>query len=85
MLHAKTAAIDTVWSTVGSTNMDLWSFARDDEVNAVILGQDFAEAMEAMFAADLKASDEVRREEWGKRSLGNRVKEMLARLLSYWL
>ncbi len=85
MLHAKTAVIDGVWSTIGSTNMDLWSFVRDDEVNAVILGQDFAEAMEAMFAADLEASDEVRREEWGKRSLGNRVKEVLARLLSYWL
>ena len=38
-----------------------------------------------MFAADLEASDEIRRKEWRKRSLGNRVKEVLARLLSYWL
>ena len=85
MLHAKTAVIDGVWSTVGSTNMDLWSFVRDDEVNAVILGQDFAAEMEEMFASDLEASDEVTREEWARRSLGNRVKELLARLLSYWL
>jgi cardiolipin synthase len=85
MLHAKTAVIDGVWSTVGSTNMDLWSFARDDEVNAVILGQDFAAAMEKMFAADLAASDEILPEQWRQRSLGNRLKEFFARLLAYWL
>ena len=85
VLHAKTAVIDRVWSTIGSTNMDLWSFVRDDEVNAVILGKDFASAMEAMFASDLAASDEVTQEEWRRRSLGNRVKELLARLLAYWL
>lgn len=39
--------IDGVGSTVGSTNMDLWSFMSNDEVNAVILGQDFATKMEA--------------------------------------
>lgn len=85
MLHAKTAVIDGVWSTVGSTNLDLWSFARNDEVNAVILGQDFAAAMEAMFAADIEASKEITPEEWRSRPLTGRVKEWLSRLLSYWL
>ena len=85
MLHAKTAVIDGVWSTVGSTNMDLWSFVRDDEVNAAVLGEDFAAEMEAMFASDLRASDEILPAEWKRRSLGNRLKELLARLLSYWL
>ncbi|HSR12831.1 MAG TPA: phospholipase D-like domain-containing protein, partial [Thermodesulfobacteriota bacterium] len=32
VLHAKTAVIDGVWSTVGSTNMDLWSYMKDDEI-----------------------------------------------------
>jgi cardiolipin synthase len=85
MLHAKAAVIDGVWSTIGSTNMDLWSFARNDEVNAIILGQDFAAAMEAMFAADLAASDEIDPEQWGRRSLGERLREWLARPVSYWL
>jgi cardiolipin synthase len=35
LLHAKTAVIDEVWSTVGSTNMDFWSFLSDDEVNGL--------------------------------------------------
>ena len=39
LLHAKTAVVDKVWSTVGSTNMDYLSMLNNDEVNAVILSQ----------------------------------------------
>lgn len=60
LLHAKTAVIDGVWSTVGSTNMDDWSFVSNDEVNAVILSREVAVEMEEMFAKDLAASDEIR-------------------------
>ncbi|HVN22555.1 MAG TPA: cardiolipin synthase [Syntrophorhabdales bacterium] len=85
MLHAKTAVIDSVWSTVGSTNLDLWSFARNDEVNAIIIGQDFAVEMESMFAADIQASQGITPEEWRHRGVINRIKEWFSRLLSYWL
>ena len=85
MFHAKTAVIDGVWSIVGSTNLDLWSFTRNDGVNAVILGQNFAGAMEAMFAADLKASHEIRPKEWRSRPFTGRIKEWFSPLLSYWL
>ena len=85
MLHAKTAVIDGVWSTVGSTNMDLWSFLRNDEVNAVILGRDFAGEMEAMFEKDIEDSHQISLEQWKKRPFSERAKEWLARLLQYWL
>jgi cardiolipin synthase len=85
MLHAKTAVIDGVWSTVGSTNMDLWSFLRNDEVNAVILGRDFATEMEALFQQDIANSNQIILEQWKKRPFGDRMKEWLARLLQYWL
>lgn len=85
MLHAKTAVVDGVWSTVGSTNMDLWSFLRNDEVNAVILGRDFAVEMEAMFEKDIANSNQILLEQWKKRPFGDRMKEWLARLLQYWL
>jgi cardiolipin synthase len=85
MLHAKTAIIDGVWSTVGSTNMDLWSFLRNDEVNAMILGQDFATEMETMFEKDIEQSNQVFLEEWKKRPLVDRVKEFFTRLLAHWL
>jgi cardiolipin synthase len=85
MLHAKTAVIDGVWSTVGSTNMDLWSFLRNDEVNAVILGQDFAKEMEAMFVKDLENCEQIHLEQWKRRSLLERVREQFARFFQYWL
>ena len=85
MVHAKTAVIDGVWSTIGSTNMDLWSFLRNDEVNAIILGSDFANEMEAMFEKDIAESNQIHLEQWKKRPLAERMKEWLARLLQYWL
>jgi cardiolipin synthase len=85
LLHAKTAVIDGVWATVGSTNMDFWSFLREDEVNAIILGRDFAEEMEKMFNKDIEESDQIKLEEWKKRPLFPRVREWLAHLFSHWL
>jgi len=85
MLHAKTAIIDGVWSTIGSTNMDLWSFLRNDEVNAVIVGTDFANEMEALFEKDMANSNQILLEQWGRRPFFVRMKEWLARLLQYWL
>jgi cardiolipin synthase len=85
MLHAKTAVIDGVWSTVGSTNMDLWSFLRNDEVNAVVLGRDFAADMEAMFEKDIEESHQIHLVQWEERPFSERTKEWLARLLQYWL
>jgi cardiolipin synthase len=85
LLHAKTAVIDGVWSTVGSTNMDLWSLLSDDEVNAVILNREFAVEMEKMFANDLAESDQIHGDEWGKRPLLPRLREWLAHLFSHWL
>ena len=44
LLHVKTAVIDGVWSTVGSTNLDWRSFLHNHEVNAVVLGTEFGDA-----------------------------------------
>ncbi|MGB5082108.1 MAG: cardiolipin synthase [Burkholderiales bacterium] len=85
LLHSKTALIDGVWSTVGSTNLDWRSFLHNEEVNAVILGQEFGAQMRAMFETDLAASSLVTLEQWGQRSIGDRLKESLARIWGYWL
>ena len=83
MLHAKTTLIDGVWSTIGSSNLDWRSFLYNDEVNAVILGQEFGTQMQAMFDADIAASDPIALEAWGRRSIGDRVKEMVSRMWAY--
>lgn len=85
VMHAKTACIDGVWSTVGSTNLDWRSFLHNDEINAVILGPGFAMQMETMFAQDLKESTAIDLKQWQQRSLLLRGKEMLARIGAYWL
>jgi len=85
LLHSKTMVIDGVWSTVGSTNMDFWSFSNNDEVNAVILSPGFATEMQNMFENDLIQSDEILWEEWKKRSLLTKAKEWAANLFTRWL
>lgn len=85
MIHSKIAVIDKVWSTVGSTNLDPWSLLRNYEVNAVILGRTFGGKMEDLFADYLSRSDEIRLNEWKKRSTTERLREWLSRLVWYWL
>lgn len=85
LLHSKTALIDGVWSTIGSTNLDWRSFLHNDEVNAVILGQDFGAQMQAMFETDLAASKPITLEQWERRSISERLKELAARIWEYWL
>jgi cardiolipin synthase A/B len=80
LLHAKTAVIDGVWSTVGSANLDYRSIVANDEVNAVILGEEFAAELESMFADDIAASVEITRSAWKKRGLSTRLKETAARI-----
>jgi cardiolipin synthase len=82
LLHAKTLVIDGVWSTVGSTNMEWWSFSTNDEVNAVILSREFATEMEKMFAWDLAESDQIRWEEWKERPLLIKIREWFSHLIA---
>src|SRR5205085_4997817 len=67
LLHAKTAVIDGVWSTVGSSNLDWRSALDNDEINAVVLGRSFAQRMQAAYATDVAASDAILLEEWRQR------------------
>ena len=85
VMHSKTACIDGVWSTIGSTNLDWRSFLHNDEINAVILGRGFAAQMEAMFAQDLAESDAIDLKQWQQRPLSSRLKEWTARRGEYWL
>lgn len=85
ILHSKTVLIDGVWSTVGSTNLDWRSFLHNHELNAVVLGAEFGEQLQAMFDKDLAASDEVLLAQWLRRPLAWRAQEAFALLWAYWL
>ena len=85
LLHAKTAVVDKVWSTVGSTNMDYLSMLNNDEVNAIILSPEFAGEMENMFVRDLANSKQINWDEWKKRPYLPRVREWFVNLFVRWL
>jgi cardiolipin synthase A/B len=85
ILHSKTALIDGVWATVGSTNLDWRSFLHNHELNAVVLGSGFGKQVQAMIAKDLAMSDEITLEQWRQRGLKLRLKEWFARVWEYWL
>jgi cardiolipin synthase len=85
LLHAKTAVVDKVWSTVGSTNMDYLSLLSNDEVNAVILSREFAVEMEKMFADDVADSRQIQSDEWEKRPFLPRIREWFVNLFIRWL
>jgi cardiolipin synthase len=85
LMHSKTALIDGVWSTVGSTNLDWRSFLHNQEVNAVVLGTEFGDRMRAVFEGDVGQSEQITLERWRRRSIGLRAKEMFSRLWQYWL
>lgn len=85
ILHSKTALIDGVWATVGSTNLDWRSFLHNQELNAVVLGPEFGRQIQALFARDLAMSDEITLEQWQRRPADTRVKEVFARIWEYWL
>lgn len=85
VMHSKTACIDGVWSTIGSTNLDWRSFLHNEEVNAVILSSGFATQMDTMFADDIRQSKIIELKQWKKRSVITRMQEWTARLGSYWL
>lgn len=85
LVHAKTAVVDGVVSTVGSANLDMRSFIHNNEANAIIVSRDFGLALETVFERDLQSSREVTLDEWRHRGLLPRLKESFSRLFSYWL
>jgi cardiolipin synthase len=85
LLHSKTALVDGVWATVGSTNLDWRSFLHNRELNAVVLGREFGGQVRAMFERDLAQSDAITLHRWRHRPLTFRAMELYARAWEYWL
>ena len=85
VLHSKAAVVDGVWTTVGSTNLDWRSLVYNDELDAVVVGPEFASQVLAVFAKDVANSDEITLANWQGRSIKDRLKEAGARAWALWL
>ena len=77
MVHAKTATIDSAWSTVGTANMDRLSMVGNFEVNVEIYDQVIACQMEDIFSKDASNTHELTLEEWHQRSLLEKLAETI--------
>jgi len=78
VLHAKTAVVDGVWSTIGTFNFDYMSLRMNLEVNVSVLDPRFASRLEASFLKDFELCNEVLPREFSFRPLGQRILEYLA-------
>jgi cardiolipin synthase A/B len=85
VLHAKTAVIDGAWSAVGSSNLDARSVIFNNEIDALILGNEFARKMETMFRDDVAHSHAIDAREWARRPFSERFDEWWARLVQIFL
>jgi len=85
VLHAKTAVIDSAWSTIGSSNIDRRSFIHNYELNVVVLDPAFGRDMESAFNEDLRDCKEVTLEQWRHRPWADRLREWAANLAGYWI
>lgn len=81
VMHAKTAVIDGVFSSVGSSNLDWRSIIGNNEIDVIVLGDDFGQEMEALFRQDLEASVAVEAAAWDKRGFGQRFLETIGRMM----
>lgn len=75
MVHAKTATIDGVWSTIGTANLDRLSLMGNYEVNVEILDEEAAAALERIFDMDLGNCVELTLDDWKRRSIAAKLSE----------
>ncbi len=81
VMHAKTAVVDGVYSSVGSSNLDWRSIVGNHEMDVIVLGDDFGQQMQSLFARDLTVSQRIDPAQWAQRGLGQRLLQGFARLV----
>jgi cardiolipin synthase len=81
MMHAKSLVVDGMWSYVGSMNFDNRSIAFNDESNLLMLDGTIGARMDSIFLDDIKYSEEIKLEEFKKRSVKGKMLEWGAQKL----
>jgi cardiolipin synthase A/B len=81
-MHAKALVVDSVWSVVGTANLDIRSKELNEENVLGVVDRGLAAELEAAFEADLEASREIRLDAWRKRPLHWRLRERISLLFA---
>jgi cardiolipin synthase A/B len=81
-MHAKVMLVDRMLASVGTANMDMRSFFSNFEINALLFDSKSISRLEQDFLRDFGNSEEILLESFERRPRVQRIKEVLARLLS---
>jgi cardiolipin synthase A/B len=84
VLHGKMTICDD-WVSVGSSNLDRWSFKWNLEANQEIVDAAFADDAAEVFENDCRQSEELSPKRWPRRAWLHRVRERIAGALDRWL
>lgn len=80
--HSKIIMIDSMFSSVGTANMDVRSFEANFEVSAMIYDKQITNELEKTFLEDLKQSEQISLKRWRDRKVKRNFLEGLARLFT---
>jgi len=87
VLHGKMTLCDD-WVSLGSSNLDRWSFRWNLEANQEIESAALAAEAAGIFAADCEESLQLSRRHWRRRAVLDRLRESIAgaldRILDRW-
>ncbi|HKT71824.1 MAG TPA: phosphatidylserine/phosphatidylglycerophosphate/cardiolipin synthase family protein [Steroidobacteraceae bacterium] len=84
VLHGKMTICDD-WVSIGSSNLDRWSFKWNLEANQEVDSPDFAHSAALVFESDCRQSLELDRRRWPRRAWLDRQRERIAGALDRWL
>jgi cardiolipin synthase len=85
MLHAKTAVVDAVWTTIGSYNLDARSLFHNLEVVMCVVDREFGAAMVKQIHSDDNKSQEIILSEWKRRPFWRKIAEWVCYQFRHWL
>jgi phosphatidylserine/phosphatidylglycerophosphate/cardiolipin synthase-like enzyme len=84
MLHGKMSICDS-WVSIGSANLDRWSFRWNLEANQEIEDAAFARVAADVFARDCEVSVQLSPRSWARRAWLDRLRERIAGMADVWL
>ena len=78
MLHSKSIVIDGEWATIGSSNMDNYSFFFNYEANIASTDPKFSQEIVGHFINDLFTAKEIVYGQWKKRPIYQKFLEFIS-------
>jgi cardiolipin synthase len=84
VLHGKMTICDD-WVSVGSSNLDRWSFKWNLEANQEVEDVHFAARAAGVFQEDCRSSAQLDHRHWPERAWLDRLQEQLAGAIDRWL